>query len=229
MIDHRSAGVPRGALALGVVALLAGHPAAAQQDTLIDPGDAQARRQVRSLENGAGSAASAEIQLRQARQSLTARSRGVYLTPEQARLDRSLNRIGRDLRRAAPAAPPEPPAAKPSGLPASYPRRPQGPEAASGLPASYDEADAGDGGRQSSAVTVARLLDRAESALGEQRQVQARSDLSTARGFLDDIDPDAPQTRATYAKLQTRLGALQRRVDAAGDGAGDAAAGGGNG
>jgi hypothetical protein len=175
-------------------------PAAAQERSLIDPGEAQLQRQVRSLENRASGGPGAELQLRRARQDLIRESRGVFFTPEEARIDRDLRRIGRDLRRRPTTAAEPPPELTESELPKSY------------------EAEPPRSGRHGSVVTVTRLLNRAENALEANRPGQARSDLSTARGFLDDLDPKAPATRDAYAKLQARLEGLRKRIDAAGDG-----------
>ena len=75
-----------------------------------------------------------------------------------------------------------------------------------------------DSAPQDSATTVSRLLDRADVALKEQRPVQARSDLSAARGFLDDVDPNAAGSKATYQKLQARMNGLAQRIAASGNG-----------
>jgi hypothetical protein len=182
--------------------LLSLMPAAAQERSLIDPGQAQLQRQVRSLQNRASGGPGADLQLRRARRDLVRESRGVFFTPEEARIDRDLRRVERDLRRRpAATAEPQPPEPTESELPKSY------------------EAEPPRSGRHGSVVTVTRLLNRAETALDEDRPGQARSDLSTARGFLDDVDPEAPATRNAYAKLRARLESLKKRVDAAaGDG-----------
>jgi hypothetical protein len=175
--------------------------ATGQERSLIDPGDAQLQRQVRSLQNRASGGPGADLQLRRARQDLIHQSRGVFFTPEEARIDRDLRRIERDLRRRSTGTTePQPPELTESELPKSY------------------EAEPPRSGRHSSVVTVTRLLNRAETALDNDRPSQARSDLSTARGFLDDIDPTAPATRDAYAKLQARLEGLRKRIDATGDG-----------
>ena len=61
--------------------------------------DAYLQRQLRTLERATTSPGSAEILLRRTQRDLISQSRGVYLTPEQARIQRDLDRVGRDLQR----------------------------------------------------------------------------------------------------------------------------------
>ena len=51
------------------------------------------------------------------------------------------------------------------------------------------------------AVTVGRLLGRAEQAVSQGRQAQARSDLAAARSLLAGLDPAASGTGALGARL----------------------------
>ena len=96
------AATPSWVLGLGVALLLAGG-AAAQQRSLTGSGglagDAYLQRQLRSLERRDGSVAGASLQLQRARRDLVRQSGGVAFTPEQARINRGLDRVGRELQR----------------------------------------------------------------------------------------------------------------------------------
>ncbi len=179
-------------LALLSAAWLAG-PAAAQQRSLINPGDAQLRRELRSLEGQvATSPRGAEFQLQRARRDLVSRSRGVDLSPEAARIERGLDQVSRDLQRQGLEGTTQPvaPRTRTTALPSSY----------------------GDGDPLPSfdpSTTFNRLLGRAEQAVNEGRSAQAHSDLATAKGFLPDLDPAAPTTAellARMADVEVRLG-----------------------
>jgi hypothetical protein len=164
-------------------------------------GDAQLQRQLRSLERrGTGSPASAAIQLRRAQRDLVGQSRGVALTPDQARIARGLDRVGRELRQdRGDAATLQPPA------------RPRGER----LPGSVDDDAAlpSFGGT----VTLGRLVGRAETALAQGRRDQARSDLATARSLVGATEPGrAPDGSAALADLQARMTALEGRLAASG-------------
>jgi hypothetical protein len=177
-------------------AVLSGESASAQQPSLINPSDAQMRRELRSLEGQVGSSAlGTDLQLQRARRDLVSRSRGVALTPEAARIDRGLDQVGRDLQRqdldAAQPTAPSPPRAEP--LPTSY---------REGVPLPSIDA----------ATTVGRLLGRAEQAIGEGRAAQARSDLATAHSLMTGLDASAP----VAAALQTRITAVEARLDGSG-------------
>ena len=107
----------------------------------------------------------------------------MYLTPEQARIQRDLDRVGRDLQREqVDAATAQPPA------------RPRGER----LPGTIDDAAAlpSFGGT----VTLGRLVGRAESAMAEGRPVQARSDIATARSLVGSVDPSSPEDARTLQR-----------------------------
>jgi hypothetical protein len=178
---------------LGTVALIG--PVFAQQRSLIRPSDAQLRRELRSLEGQAARAAPAASQnLQRARRDLVSRSRGVALGPEAARVDRGLGQVGRDLQQRRPDTTPTPTGpATTTSLPASY-------QAGDPLP-SFDPA-----------VTVGRLLGRAESAGSRGQTAQARSDLSTARALLGGLDPAA----SGHAALAARLAEVEAGLGAGG-------------
>ena len=179
-------------LALLCAAWLSGS-VAAQQRSLISPGDAQMRRELRSLEGQAAtSPRGAELELQRVRRDLVSRSRGVALSPEAARIERGLDQVDRDLQRQRRVGATQPVAPRPR---------------ATSLPSSY-----GDGDPLPSfdpSTTFNRLLGRAEQAVMEGRSAQARSDLATAKGFLPGLDPAAPTTAellARMADVQVRLG-----------------------
>ena len=205
MGKHRArlaGGIRHGAL-LGLGLGLLAMPAAAQQSSLSDPGNVQLQRQLRSLNNRMTGGPSADIQLRAAQQAYLAQTSGTMLTPQQLQAQRDLARVGRDLRQRPTGAPVGQQSAVLSAAP---------------LPRSYGDDELADSRPQDSATTVDRLLDRAEVALKEKRPVQARSDLSAARGLLDDVDPNATGSKATYQKLRTRFDSLAQRVAASGNG-----------
>jgi hypothetical protein len=210
----------RGSMLLALLAILeAGlscRPAGAQERSLIDPGEARLRRELRSLENRLEtSPRGADVQLDRARRDLIRQSRGVDFSPDEARLDRSLDRLGRELRRRERVAPrptrPDLRGGDGGGdLPRSYADQPRG----DGLPRSYgDEGPSTAPGGSNNLVAVAQLLNRAESALDAGRAAQARSDLAAARGFLGEVRPEPPVAERR-AKLQGRLESLEQRAAA---------------
>ncbi|MFO1075103.1 MAG: hypothetical protein U1E17_20895 [Geminicoccaceae bacterium] len=217
MSEHRArpAGRPCQGALLALVLLLPALPAAAQQDGLMSPADAQLQRQVRSLDNRMTGSMGADIELRAAQQAFQAQTGRAVLTPQQLQTQRDLDRVGRDLRqRPVGAAGGQQSAVRSAApLPHSY----GDPHGNGGLHGGGDD-ELADSAPQDSATTVSRLLDRADVALKEQRPVQARSDLSAARGFLDDVDPNAAGSKATYQKLQARMNGLAQRIAASGNG-----------
>lgn len=207
---ERKAGLGRRLiLALAAAPLWIGY-AAAEPRSLIDPADAHVRRELRSLDSRLpGSSEGARIQLERTRRAVDRPGNGIDYLPEGARLGRDFDRIERDLKRPVP----EPTATRGPArdeLPSTY-------GGSEGLPRSYD----GDGGTaaggSNNLVTVTRLLNRAEVALERGRANQARSDLATARTFLDDVLA-APPVAGRREALADRLETLERRTDAAEDG-----------
>jgi hypothetical protein len=208
----------RGLMLLAMLAVLEAalpcRPAGAQERSLLDPGEARLRRELRSLENRLEtSPRGADIQLDRARRDLIRQSRGVDFSPEEARIDRSLDRLGRELRRRERAArrttPPDLPRAG-DDLPRSYANEPR----RDGLPRSFaDEGPSVAPGGSNNLVAAAQLLNRAESALDDGRGAQARSDLAVARGFLGEVRPEAPVAERRAA-LQKRLERLEQRAAA---------------
>ncbi|HEX6014852.1 MAG TPA: hypothetical protein VFY87_24265, partial [Geminicoccaceae bacterium] len=156
----------------------------------------------------------ADVQLDRARRDLIRQSRGVDFSPDEARIDRSLDRLGRELRRRERAAPrltrPDLPRGVGGDLPRSYADEPRD----EGLPRSYaDEGPSTAPGGSNNLVAAAQLLNRAEAALDGGRAAQARSDLAAARGFLGEVRPEAPVTERR-ATLQGRLESLEQRIAA---------------
>lgn len=188
-----------------VVFLLAGLSApatggaSAQQRSLIDPDTAQLRRELRSIEGRLESSPQgARIQLNRTRRALIREGRGVSFTPEQGRIARDLDRLGRELRQVE-----REPRREVREVPTE-----------NTLPRSYDDPPRASGG-SNNLVTVARLLTRAEAALERGRTVQAQSDLSAARGFLGGVRPEPPAAKRR-ADLERRLQDLEERVAASG-------------
>ena len=188
----------------GVLALVLclATPALAQQRpglTGYQPGgaasDAYLQRQVRQLDADRLTGTGSSLQLRQTQRDLITRSRGVALTPEQARIQRELDRIGRDLQWQ-----------ETTDHPVQAPATPRGDR----LPSTIDDT----GGLLSfgGAMTVSRLLGRAQNAMAEGRTGQARSDLATARTLAQDLSPASDAERATAAGLQSRLADLTRKL-----------------
>jgi hypothetical protein len=173
--------------------------AAAQQGSLTGGrpapagSDAYLQRQLRTIERARSSPESAEILLRRTQRDLTGQSRGVFLTPEQARVQRDLDRIGRDLDRQGRAADTAPAPARPRG------ERLPGTIADEGALPSF-------GGT----VTLGRLVGRAEGAIADGRTTQARSDIATARSLVGGVQPGSPDESRALAELEARMTAVER-------------------
>jgi hypothetical protein len=192
------------ALALAL-SMMPGADADAQQGSLTGGRPAQAgsnaylQRQLRTLERSGASPGSAEILLRRAQRDVISQGRGLYLTPEQARIQRDLDRVGRDLARPQRDARTSQPPALPRG---------------ERLPGTIDD-DAvlpSFGGT----VTLGRLVGRAESAMAEGRPGQARSDIATARSLVDAVDPSSQQDSRALQDLQARMSAVEQRLASGG-------------
>jgi hypothetical protein len=185
-------------LGLGVALLLAG-AAVAQQRSLTGSGglagDAYLQRQLRSLERRDGSVGGASLQLQRARRDLVRQSGGVAFTPEQARINRGLDRVGRELQRRDLDASAAQPLARPRGDP---------------LPSTIgeDQPLPSFGGT----VTLGRLVNRAEAALANGRPVQARSDLAAARSLVGSVDATSPETSRDLDALQARMAAVEAQL-----------------
>ncbi|MFL5333456.1 MAG: hypothetical protein ACJ8H8_09820 [Geminicoccaceae bacterium] len=180
--------------------LLSGAAGRAQQGSLTGRGnganDAYLQRQLRSLEShDASSPEAAGMQLRRARRDLVVQSRGMAFTAEQARINRGLDRVGRELEQqqldAATAQAP----AKPRGerLPGTIAQDPV-------LPSF--------GGT----TTLGRLVGRAEAALAAGQSAQARSDLATARSLVGSVDTTSPAEKQALSALQGRMAAIDTRL-----------------
>ena len=161
--------------------------------------DAYLQRQLRTLERSATSPGSADILLRRTQRDLISQGRGVYLTPEQARVQRDLDRIGRDLQRQQVDAATTQPLAQPRG---------------ERLPGTIDDDAAlpSFGGT----VTLGRLVGRAETAMAEGRPGQARSDIATARSLVDAVHPGSPADSQALQELQARMGVIEQRLASGG-------------
>jgi hypothetical protein len=174
-------------------------PAMAQQNSLTGGrpapvgSDAYLQRQLRTIERARSSPESAEILLRRTRRDLTGQSRGVFLTPEQARVQRDLDRIGRDLDRQGRAVDTAPAPARPRGE-----RLPGTIEDQGALPSF--------GGT----LTLGRLVGRAEGAIADGRTIQARSDIATARSLVGSVQPGSPDESRALAELEARMTAVER-------------------
>lgn len=181
-------GAPRAAaLALPLLAVLLAGPGAAQpQRSLIDPGTARLQRDLRSLQNRSPSLGR-DLDLSRARRDLLREGRGGYFTPDQARINRELERLRRAPRR------PAPPDAGPTVLMEEE------------LPRSYGEVDGLPSTTSQGLLTAERLVGRAEAALRDGRAGQARSDLATARGFLAGRAGDDAAARAALTARIDRL------------------------
>jgi hypothetical protein len=123
----------------------------------------------------------------------------VAFTPEQARLNRSLDQVGRQLRqeRTSRVGVPARPATTEEPLPSSY-------GTDQPLP-SFNRS-----------ATVGRLVGRAETAIVEGRPDQARSDLATARSLLVGVDPTDPDGGTQLASIQARMTAIEARLGSSG-------------
>jgi hypothetical protein len=190
-------------LAVWAVGVLLAMPTslAAQQGSLTGArpppagADAYLQRQLRTLERGATSPESAEILLQRTQRDFTSRSRGVYLTPEQARAQRDLDRIERDLRGAPGRVATTP-----------LPARPRGER----LPGTID--DVGALPSMGGTVTLGRLVGRAESALADGRPQQARSDLAAARSLIGGASAGSPEEAAALTEIEARMDAVERTL-----------------
>lgn len=158
-------------------------------------GDAYLQRQVRALDANQRGGSLSSSQLRQTQRDLITQSKGVDFTTQQGQIQRDLDRIQRERSwQATTGERPQPPALPRSeGLPGTI-------DDTSGLPSF------------SSALTVSRLLGRAQDAIAAGRTGQARSDLATARNLADGISPQSDADRATAADLQARMADLTRRL-----------------
>lgn len=157
--------------------------------------DAYLQRQLRTLDRSTTSPGSADILLRRTQRDLVSQGRGVYLTPEQARVQRDLDRIGRDLQRGQIDAA--------TGQPPAQPRGER-------LPGTIDDDAAlpSFGGT----VTLGRLVGRAETAMAEGRPGQARSDIATARSLVGAVDPSSPEDGRALLDLQARMSSIEQRL-----------------
>jgi hypothetical protein len=161
--------------------------------------DAYLQRQLRSLEAGGTSLESMNIQLRRAQRDLITQSRGVAFTPEQARIDRGLDRVGRELHRQQINA-----------LTAQQPALPRGER----LPGSID--DRAPLPSFGGTPTLGRLVGRAETALTEGRRDQARSDVATARSLVDAVDSSSAEARRALTDLEARMTAIEAQLGGGG-------------
>ncbi len=185
-----------GMLLLVLVAL----PSAAQQSGSIKPNDAYMWRQLRSLEGQMRTSPdSAALQLQRTRRELLQQSHGGAFTPEQLRINRDLDRIGRELQQERTRAGnvPSRPDTRSEPLPSSYATHQP-------LPSFHR------------AATVGRLLDRAETALAQGGRAQAQSDLSTARDLMAGVTAADVGGDKELAALQARMGTVQARLAAPG-------------
>ena len=199
----RVAGLVAAVLALtaGALPAMLGDAAAQGRSSLTDPGTAHLRRDLRSLGNRAGSGSpGGDVDLQRTRRELLRQGRGVYFTPEQARIDRELNRLRRGQALPGQKLPPELEVLPNEPLPNSYGNDGPLPSMRRGL------------------GTATRLLDRAEAALAAGRPTQAQSDLASARGFLGGVPADATGLTAERAALQDRMDGIVARLAAAGGG-----------
>lgn len=196
MVGGRLArGLQLGLSAAWVAALLV-EPGMAQQQGLSGANDAYMQRQLRSLQGSVRSSPeSTALQLQRARRDLIQQSRGVALTPEQARLNRGLDQIERQLRqeRSSAVRVPPRPVTTDEPLPSSY-------GTDQPLPSF------------SRSATLRRLVGRAETAVAEGRPDQARSDLATARTLLAGVEPTDPEGDPELVSIQARMTAIEARL-----------------
>ena len=171
-------------------------PVLAQQQGLT-PNDVNLSRQLRSLEYQARTSPGANLtpQVQRARRDLVQRSGGVAFTPEQARIDRGLTQLGRQVQqeRSSAIGVPAGPARRVEPLPSSI-------ATDQPLPSFHR------------AATVGRLIGRAETAVAEGRSVQARSDLDTARSLMAGVQADDPDGGSELATFQARMAAVEARL-----------------
>ena len=190
-------------ISAGLAAALAGIAAASAQSSLGDGGygrggaaaDAYLQRQVRALDADQRAGNVSAYRLQRIQRDLVSRSRGVALTSEQARIQRDLDRIGSNLTpQTLTGAPPVMPVPRGERLPGTI-------DDSGGLPSFRG------------AVTVGRLLDRAQDAIAGGRVGQARSDLATAQALAGDLDPTTEAEQAEISRLQARMADVRRRLD----------------
>lgn len=185
-------------LGVGLLALLQTTPARAQ-DLLIDPGAAHLRRDMRQLQQQLRtSPESVQGEINRVRRNLIRESRGVYFTPEQARINRGLNQLESEVARQRLEEEPPSPLVPPRG---------------DDLPSSYGD-DAPLPSMRRELTLTGRLLDRAEEGLAEGRVSQAASDLATARSFLGSTVAEDNPLAAEVGQLQARMQNLERRLAA---------------
>lgn len=182
-------------------ALLSGAVAQAQQGSSLTgrnngAGDAYLQRQLRSLEGrDSSSPDAAAMQLRRARRDLVQQSRGTAFTGEQARINRGLDRVGRELQQQELDSSTVQAPAQPRGerLPGTIAQEP--------LLPSF-------GGT----TTLGRLVGRAEAAIAAGQPAQARSDLATARSLVGSVDTTSPGEKQALAALQNRMAAIDGKL-----------------
>lgn len=158
-------------------------------------GDAYLQRQVRALDANQRGGTLSSSQLRQTQRDLITQGKGVNFTPEQGRIQNDLDRIRQERTWQATTGEPSRPLARPRGE-----RLPGTIGDTGGLPSF------------TGAMTVSRLLGRAQDAIAAGRTGQARSDLATARALADGLSPGSDAERATIGDLQTRMADLARRL-----------------
>jgi hypothetical protein len=185
-------------------ALLSGAAGRAQQGSLTGRGnganDVYLQRQLRSLERRDGSSPeAAAMQLRGARRALVEQSRGTAFNAEQARINRGLDRVGRELeqQRLESATAQAPATPRGERLPGTIAQEP--------LLPSF-------GGT----TTLGRLVGRAEAALAAGKPAQARSDLATARSLVGSVDTTSPAEKQALSALQGRMAAIDTRLAGSG-------------
>ncbi|MGE3293767.1 MAG: hypothetical protein AB7I59_26655 [Geminicoccaceae bacterium] len=158
-------------------------------------GDAYLQRQVRALDANQRGGSLSSSQLRQSQRDLITQSKGVDFTPEQGRIQRDLDRIQQQRSWQATTGKQSQPPALPQGE-----RLPGTVGDMGGLP-SFN-----------GAMTVSRLLGRAQEAIDAGRTHQARSDLATAHSLAGGLSPQSDADRATVAEFQARMADLTRRL-----------------
>jgi hypothetical protein len=186
------------AFSFGLSIAFLGHAAGAGD--LLDPWNAQYRRELRTLQqqqatDPTGAASGAAAAQRQIRQN----SGGVFLSPERRRLDRQLGAVGAATATDSQRAP--------ARVPGTKAVRPD-------LPNTYGDDNAPLPSMQP-LFTVGALLDRAQAGIADGRPASARSDLSIAQSQLSTLrqsgdfgadDPDLGAAEARAAALGASLG-----------------------
>ena len=180
-----------------MVGLALCQPAAAQE-LLIDPGAAHLRRDLQQLEQELRTSPESVDQgdVNRVRRALVREGRGVAFTPEQARINRRLDRIqGAVARRQLEEELPAPTeSARGDPLPSTY---------GGGAPLPS---------MRRVLVMTEHLLDSAEEGLGDGRVHQAASDHATARGILDGAGAADGALVAEIDRLQARMLSLEDRL-----------------